>query len=272
MAKGNKIDKGFYLLKLIPITVLISLVSQTSILYYYRSFNFSPITYFDPYELIIVSSKDFFVTAIFVVLYHQLIQIYILPIFDRKRTQPTRNLAFREYIKYCVKASNIYMIIAIVISMLLIPLSYLEIELEGKLLIYIMLIWAIIILILIALDMRYSYLTKMKNQRSTEVKQTYILIDFRYFIVISVLFISSIFLASKKSQYIKKNNPYKGTVLITEEDEIIKCTSKVLFIGKSQKYYFIYNTPDSSMRIIAREKLKKEVIKLKSDINFIYRF
>lgn len=267
MAEETK--PNFSIIKLIPLTVLVALISQTSILTYYNYFNFSPVTYFDLDEIIFANSKDFVAITILVITYFQVIQVGILPLLDEKivahNPSPRgRNKRRNDFVIFLYTLTFVLFFAFIWITF------YSKIKIEGMTP-YVGMIWIIIIFLNLANFRMFHLLTRLRNHRSRQLRKYYPYIDPNVLTIVLSLFVYVVIFGDSRAKSIILKNPYKGTEL-TLENETIKCTSKVIFIGKSQKYYFIYNTPDKSVRVVKRDDIKKEVIKIDPNVNFFYRF
>jgi len=268
---------SFSLIKLVPLTVVIAVLAQVSVVGYYHFFNFSPITYFEGIELLIVSTKDFIIVALFTILYLQFIQAGVLPLMDIYRFKMKRDytlvrVSFKELMLPILKNINTWYFYTILLLHISLIGLYFEFEYFSRNTVSTILIFIACVMLILVNDYSFAVRTQLRNFRAYELKKNYPYIDLQILFVLFALVVFIIVFSYGRSQYIRENNPYKGTILITENNEKIGCTSKVIFIGKSQKFYFLYNTPDSSIRVVERGKLKKEVIKIKSNVNFLYRF
>ena len=272
-------EPKFSIVKLIPITVLVTALSQLSIFLYYGNFNFSPVAYFDSYEIIIYSFKEFVLIGVATLLLLQFMQVGILPIvyyFEHHNKRVQSGLIHRRKYNYRVWKNGIIAVIGVYyatafVCIVLTVLSYIFLPDAGVIAVPFLVIVSITFFVG-ANSYRFQLLIELKNRHSHSLKKYFPQIDAMLFTSVMTLFVSVIILAGSKYEYIKTENPYIGSFLITENNEKIEATSKVLFIGKSQKFYFIYNTPDSSVRVISREKITKEVIKIKPKTLFLFRF
>jgi hypothetical protein len=238
---------------------------------YYNQFNFSPITYFDYFEIIISSTKDFIIISIFCLLYFQSFLVLVPNIGDRpNRLDISKTYKEKKSIYFSkIKSQYLIGIISFIIYFILdtiIPENNINFAAVSPI------IFFGLYFIIVGNTLKFRLFKLMRGSNYYIIKNYFPYIDPTVFFSLIILFFSTIAFSVSKSIYIRRNNPYQGTLLVTESNEIIKCTSKVLFIGKSQKYYFLFNTPDSSIRIISRDNLKKEVIKINPNCNYLYRF
>lgn len=249
--------------KLIPVTALITIFSQLSVLIYYSAFNFSPIGYFDPYEIIIASFKDFIIIGIILVLYIQIVSIHIIDFLDwvkskiqarnAKNTDSVNVLKTRGF-----KTEYIGLGIIIISGILLIKYNLLVLP-------YSIYFFIIIIMYLISLNNAKYHFTlknKSKNDEShaASLKDFFPYIDFVTVFFIAISIISIVGMSEVKSTIVKKHNPYDGTRLTLEDGEIVKCNSLLVLIGKSNNYYFFYNKHDEGVKVVRRDKVVKEYI------------
>ncbi len=267
----------FSIIKLIPVTVLITALAQFSNIFYYGLFNFSAVTYFESYEVIIASSKDFFISFALVFIALQflhtkgVIKNTTSSLTDSLTSQERRHkrIVTRKYLRSTI--IGCYLVSCILLVLIIIQLKFHILGRNGDSFCFVAL-WIIAVLIVYANSFRYRIIIRLRNYRARHAKKYFPYIDPIMFMSISLLFYFAAVFSVIKHNQIQTKNPYKGSQLITEDGEVIMCTSKVIFIGKSQKYYFVYCTPDSSIRIVARENLKKEVIRVEPYTSFFVRF
>jgi len=267
----------FSIIKLVPLTVLIGVLAQASVVAYYNFFNFSPITYFEGVELLIASTKDFIIVACYSILYLQFIHAGILPVIDIYRFKKNRDytfhrVSFKEFMLAKLERINVLYVYTILLLHIGLIGLYFEREYLSSNTISVVIISIACLMLIFVNDLSFETRTQLRNLRAYQLKKHYPHVDLEILITVLALTTFILLFSFIRSEYVREKNPYKGTTLILDDNEKIKCTSKVIFIGKSQKFYFIYNTPDSSVRVVQRDKLKKEVIKIRSDVNFLFRF
>ncbi len=263
----EKIEPKFSIVKLIPVTVVVTILCQINVISYYSYFNFSATTYFEPYEMILTSLKDFIIIG-FIILYSY--KIMFLGIFSssRKKMTSTFSETMRNRIKICKTFYGIAGILAVGLVIMFFTTKITNETIHNV----IAITWTFLIYLNFATSFHFKTLLRLRVTKVNNLKSHFpyvnpILFSFTLMVAWGV-FTTGIF----KAEYIQNTNPYKGTELTLNDGGVIKCTSKVIFIGKSQKYYFIYNTPDKSVRVIKRDDLKKEVIRINPEVNFFYQF
>ncbi|MEJ2905070.1 hypothetical protein WAE58_21675 [Pedobacter panaciterrae] len=278
-------EQKFSIVKLIPITILITVLSQISVLSFYSFFGFSPLSYLEPYEILTSSVKDFIIIGIIVVILFQFVMLFVASFYRRltyynirrfrkKNTYSQRtnrrdevNSGFKTIrnIRRGIDAFIIIFMIFIIVSSLtnLINLPH-----------FIpFLIMYTIVLLLMRNYIDFKVLTLKSKSGMTLIKQYFPHVDIVIALAVGILVIFMIELGHVKAKYIKENNIYAGSSLTLDDNELIRVTTKVILIGKFQKFYFFYNTPDSTIRVIDRSKIKKEIIKASSTkSNFYVRF
>lgn len=259
----------FSLAKVLPITVFVTILSQTSVIFYYNCFNFSPIPYFEPYELIMASVKDFCMIVIVVILYSQFCLLYL--IYKKRNSDDWSTLSFKEKVRNVLNTSRRSMGVGLFFFISALFISYLGLQPSIMRLFTVIFLGITVIMVSVSNNSMFLVRSNMKSIDSMRLKRYYPSIDTLVVMAVGILIWAVLTFSVLRHEYIVSQNPYLGSEL-TLEKEIVRCTSKVIVIGKSQKYYFIYNSPDKSVRIIKRDNIKKEVIKVKGDANILFIF
>ena len=254
MEENISLAPNFNLVKLIPATAILTCFSQLSTVVFYDYFYFDPITYFDVSEIIFSSIKSFILIGIGLTLYLQIMITVIIPVLHMKDEQMKMSdfgdTVFGKKLNYLIGAFTLFICILIYFAIGSVEMLYLILQL------------IVISLLMMFNNKRFSKLEENEPNYFNIIKKYYPRID--SVILLFVVGVTIIFYISawQKAKSIYRNNPSFGSELILKESkESIKCTSRVLFIGKSNKYYFIFSRKDLSMRVINREQIAKEVIR-----------
>jgi hypothetical protein len=105
--------------------------------------------------------------------------------------------------------------------------------------------------------MKYSNKSYYSKYKPYHINIDPYIVLFSFFLLICVN-LTSLIAAKNMMEY----DYLKGSYIVLNDNfEKIAVTSKVKFIGQSNKYVFIFNTPDSSIRIISRDQIHKMIIK-----------
>jgi hypothetical protein len=261
------------LAKLIPLTFIVSLLSHLSIIFYYQKFHFISFPYLDSYEILVASMRDFVITCVITIL---VIQFSVLGSYNivlrlrynyaiRTRRNAHKNMQDGVPIYSVAKNYRFPFGTFVIIYWtfpLLIPKSVFDIkDVYHGILLAVYLASALYLSIMWSYD-SHIQIVKSKKGNWREVKAYSPLINpnllFAGYIIIIFLYL----FATLRADYTLKKNPYKGSFIILDSNEKIRVTSKVILIGKSRNFYFLYNTPDSSVRVVNRSQITKELVKL----------
>lgn len=259
MADDNNLNITRYL----SATVVISVLAQISTFTYYNEFGFNPIGYFELTEMIFASAKDFILLSTFMYILFQTLGVNIRPgsfrFINTKQPIKSKVLSFLN--------DNYLSIQFHVGNAILITIFYIQRKPYSPFL------YSSLFVLLMDL-LRYNnnkYYTIRENdpEHFEFVKSRTPMLN--YFLAsIGAIYISiAMALASIKASRAKNENVYIGSHFILQSNEKILATSKALLIGRSKDYIFIYNTPDSSLRVIKRSDIVKEVLK-NSSKSFTY--
>jgi len=280
------------LVKLIPVTVVVTVLSQITLLYYYNIFGFNPSTYFEPSEIIVSAVKDFVIVGLLMTVYFQISILYVPDIsgfmikkivdvgvesrnsrrgsqrimtVDQQNIRNIREARIQRLLTSCICLSFIvWAIYSFISDFRRNDLTNMEIILYSGTLFSIFFTFTY---------SEFHYFIWKNHQKSAVLKNNFLYINPFIVFALTVQIIFSAAISEKKAAYVLNEKPFIGTQLILEDGEIIKSTTKVILVGKSTNYYFFYNTPDKSMRVIRRDQIKKESLKCKeSFMNVFYRF
>ncbi|RZK64013.1 MAG: hypothetical protein EOO85_30355 [Pedobacter sp.] len=249
----------FSIVKLIPATAVLTVFAQTYTSMYYKHFGFNPFPYLDPYEIVASAIQDFIMIGFFLIVYAQIVILYIVPIAHRwdvmnryrnRRSRPNGKLR-----------NSIYLYVLFFIAFG--AFCYTQYDTYGS-------IYESVVAILMMLVLTLITYNRIKFKNLEEDRPRYHAVVVKYFPSIDPYLAYATFLvfgfiyttASFDAKKMLKNNPTKGSqMVVNESKEVIKSTTKVIFIGQSSKYTFVYNTPDSTVRVVNKDQLSKMVWK-----------
>lgn len=253
MTEENK--SPLNLAKYISITIVISILSQISLASYYSVFGLQPFSYYDLSEILMSSTKDFIIVSIILFLFMQTVAVNTRPtdfeLFETKKPIENEFLRYlnKNYIPVGLQAMNF--IVAIIYY------------LRGRsaFIFFGSFIFFLIIELIKHNTSRYNNIKETDPERFDLVRTKAPYIDLNL-LMIGILYVCFISLISQsKANHARYSNKYIGSLITLNSTEKIKVTSKVLLIGKNKDYMFLYNTPDSSIRVLKMSDVSKLVIK-----------
>lgn len=258
--------------KLLPLTFIVSLLSHLSVIFYYQKFHFNSFPYLDSYEILVASMRDFVFTCVITIV---VIQASLLSSYNtilwyrykyavRARRNAYKNMRDGVPIYSVVKqyrfSPGIFLIIYWIFP-LLIPKSIfvfknfyhgipLSVYLASAL--YFTMSWSY-----------ESYIEAVNSKKGNwrEVKAYMPIINPNLLIAGYIIILFLYLFATLRADDTLEKNHYKGSFIVLDSKETIRVTSKVILIGQSHNFYFLYNTPDSSVRVVNRSQIIKESVK-----------
>jgi hypothetical protein len=255
-------------------SLVLAVLSQISFVFYFQNFGLQPFQFYEPSEVITNSTKDFVISLLFFYVY---INISISAYFySAAKKNPTALIKARFVMKKAepkkiqktkfIMLLDRYLVVIIlgVMAISIAAMFYLpsfvsentmqDVNLTSS--------FVLIISFLGILHINYNSSSHFDSDTSVDAEMArMVLPKIHPSIVLAVAgyIFCIILISSYKAFDARFDNKYIGSEFKLT-NETIHVTPKVLLIGRSKEYIFFYNTPNSSLRIVKRSELIKEVL------------
>jgi hypothetical protein len=236
------------------LSLIITFLSQFSMVVYYGRYGLQPVYYYEPSEIIIRSAKDFVAISLFMFLMIQSTALFIKPIsldniVSGEGTGWSRFYNLHMFSLSVIVFSFIALLIAWFLGKTLVPIV-------AGLVVFSIQLWIREVSFLI------KKIRSEEPERYNTIKIYYPTIESKI-ITLGITYVFATFGLAYIKSLPETNINYAGSTITLSTKEKIQITHKVLLIGRSKDYLFLYNTPNETLRIIKRSDISNEIIKSK---------